>query len=229
MSAKPNTKTNFFVDSILHINAKIIFFLLLAVMTIVVIVFIEIPLSTVNDAAHQRLLSMGWLLFPHIIFAVTGFLIGPFQFSVRLRKKNVRLHRILGKIYVFSVFLAAIFAILTNLKYPAPGQTATATVEAMTQASVWFITTFMAWLTAMKRQITLHKIWMTRSYGVTFIFITSRVILPFSFFSSMDASSFTTVLWFLIIVALIVPEILLNWKEIFLSRRKAAVKMPAVE
>jgi len=227
MPAKPKAKTNFFADNLL--NAKIIFFLLLAVMTIVVIVFVEVPLVTVNNAAHQRLVSMGWLLFPHIIFAVTAFLIGPFQFSLRLRKKNVRLHRRLGRIYSGAVFLAAIFAVLTNLKYPAPGQTATATVQAMTQPGVWFITTLMAWITAMKRQITLHKIWMSRSYGVTFIFITSRVILPFPFFSSMDANSFITVLWFLIIVALIVPEILLNWKEIFMSRKKVVVKMQPVE
>src|SRR5262245_55658227 len=115
MQLKRNTKTKYLHTAAANINAKSLFFLSLAAMTILVFVLIEWPLITVNDAAHQRLINMGWLLFPHIFFGLTGLMLGPFQFSLRLRRRNARLHHTLGKIYIFSIFVASIFAALTNL------------------------------------------------------------------------------------------------------------------
>jgi uncharacterized membrane protein len=38
-------------------------------------------------------------------------LIGPFQFSSRFRQRHLRIHRIMGRVYLASVAVAAIFAL----------------------------------------------------------------------------------------------------------------------
>jgi uncharacterized membrane protein len=204
-------------------NGKVIFFTFLALLFLSVLVFTEWPLISVHDSAHQRVLGMKWILFPHVIFGLTGLVLGPFQFSSRIRRKNLLLHRRLGKIYVVSILLAAFFSILVMIKFRPPGDHGDFLFENLTQASVWGITTVIAWITAKKRQIALHKIWMSRSYGVTLIFIFSRVLNPFPFFRNMDIESFGGFLWFLIVLALIIPELILNGKLIFSGRKTQPV------
>jgi Predicted membrane protein (DUF2306) len=72
----------------------------------------------------------------------------------------------------------------------------------------------MAWFTIRHRLVTLHKIWMSRSYGITFFaFVVSRIIGPIPFVGKMDFDTFTILLWFFLVLGLIVPEIILNFKK----------------
>jgi hypothetical protein len=48
-----------------------------------------------------------WLLLPHGIGGALALLIGPLQFSNRLRARHLRLHRILGRFYIGGVAIAA--------------------------------------------------------------------------------------------------------------------------
>jgi uncharacterized membrane protein len=47
------------------------------------------------------------LLLPHGIAGACALLLGPFQFSNRLRLRFRKFHRVLGRIYVAGVFVAA--------------------------------------------------------------------------------------------------------------------------
>src|ERR1035441_2983067 len=47
------------------------------------------------------------LLIPHALCSVIALLAGPIQFSSRLRNRHLKFHRILGRIYVISVFIGA--------------------------------------------------------------------------------------------------------------------------
>jgi uncharacterized membrane protein len=47
------------------------------------------------------------LLIPHTLFGMMALLIGPIQFSSRFRQRHLKIHRVLGRIYVFSVFIGA--------------------------------------------------------------------------------------------------------------------------
>lgn len=216
-------KKNLILEILLKPNLKVCFFYFLALITLSVFFYTEWPYITIHNAAQRRLWSMKWILFPHIMGGLTGFLIGPLQFSTRIRKHYVRFHRTMGKIYVLAIMSAAVFGILVNLNFPVPGQTTRATLEVITQASVWFVTTLLAWVTIRRKQIQLHKTWMARSYGMTFIFISSRVINPLPFFKQMDFNTFSIFLWLLIVSSLIIPDILLNWKAIFLNPKKARI------
>lgn len=88
-----------------------------------------------SDLTHYN--TMRWLLIPHGLFGMVALLLGPFQFSTTLRKKNIKLHKSIGKTYIITILLAAPFAVLLNIYYRIPGATITFVFENITQALVW--------------------------------------------------------------------------------------------
>lgn len=207
---------------LLPLNLKLFFFLLLGLLTLSVFAVFERVFVVGDKAAFEMIITMKWLLVPHAVFGFIALVIGPLQFASRIRTRNIALHRKLGKVYVFSVLIASFFAVLLNLNCPFPGVSKNFIWENITQSSVWFITALMAWILARKRQITLHKMWMSRSYGMTFIFVLSRFVIQLPFLQ-MDLETITHYLWFLIVFALVVPEILLNWREFFAQKQNAGL------
>src|ERR1700679_1487495 len=109
------------------------------------------------------------LLIPHTLAGIWALLIGPINFSSRIRQRHLQLHRVLGRIYVISVFIGSFTGIALAVGRPGlPGTSM--------QAAAWMVCTTAAFLTARNRQITVHRQWMARSYAVTFTFVSSRVL-----------------------------------------------------
>src|ERR1700761_7175200 len=54
-------------------------------------------------AYRLQVISDRHLLIPHTIAGTLPLIIGPLNFSSRLRHRYLRLHRVLGRIYVISV------------------------------------------------------------------------------------------------------------------------------
>jgi uncharacterized membrane protein len=205
----------------MNVNGKVILFLLMALMFISVVIFTEIPLMLHKGGRHEHLAGIRWILLPHGILGFIGLVLGPLQFSSRIREHNYALHRRLGKIYVTAILTTSLISIVIATVYPMQGGTPRFMFENVVQGSVWFLTTLMAFICARNRQIAVHKIWMARSYGVTFVFVMARVLNPTAFMQNMGIEGFTDFLYFLIIIGLIVPDILLNWRAIFLKNKSA--------
>jgi len=127
--------------------------------------------------SHDRFWDERYILVPHIVFGLIALLAGPFQFSSRFRQRNLALHRLLGKVYVVSVLIAAPLGFILTLIRPPLLEFAVGV-----QASLWFLTTIVAFVTARNRQINHHRQWMVRSYAVTFFFVSDRVPFEFPFF-----------------------------------------------
>ncbi|ULQ54666.1 DUF2306 domain-containing protein [Flavihumibacter fluvii] len=132
-------------------RGKLILFSLLALLTLYVIIFTELPSLQENDRNFARYKTMSWLLAPHTFFGSIALVLGPFQFSSQLRIKNLALHRNLGKLYIIIILLSVPFAFLINIYYPIPGANNTFAFENITQASVWGTTALMAWVAAAKK------------------------------------------------------------------------------
>ena len=152
------------------------------------------------------------LLIPHVLCGTIALLSGPLQFSSRFRLRHLKLHRILGRAYVVSVFIGAITGIA--LAAGRPGLPGTAM-----QATAWIVCTTAAFITARNRQITQHRQWMARSYAVTFTFVSSRVLnLWPRYWSHLgDAFSAVGVIAFTL-VSLLVVDLGLNWRELTTRR-----------
>lgn len=202
-------------------KSRVFLFSILALLALYVFVVQEFLFLQHNTERLNRYRAMSVFLVPHAILGFIALVVGPFQFSTTLRKKNLALHRRLGKIYIIAILLAFPFAVLININYPIPGAKITFVMENMIQASVWAFTAAMAWVAAAKRQITLHKMWVARSYGITLVFVLSRIYNPMQFFiNKPDINDFTHFLWLLVVLALIIPDILVFNKELFTARKK---------
>jgi uncharacterized membrane protein len=116
------------------------------------------------------------LLILHITGGMIALLIGPFQFS-DLRMDRPRLHRTLGKIYLLSVLISALFsAYLSIADLILDRKWFTFGTGLLGLALAWLITSGMAFFAIKNRNISQHKEWMIRSYVVTFGFVTFRII-----------------------------------------------------
>ena len=152
------------------------------------------------------------LLIPHVLFGTIALLSGPLQFSSRFRESHMKLHRILGRVYVLSVFIGAFTGIALAVGRPGlPGTSM--------QAAAWMVCTTAAFMTARNRQITQHRQWMARSYAVTFTFVSSRVLnLWPPYWSHLgDAFAAVGVIAFTL-VSLLAVDIGLNWRELTTRR-----------
>ena len=152
------------------------------------------------------------LLFPHTLFSLIALLAGPIQFSSRLRRRHLKFHRVLGRIYVISVFIGALSGIALAASRPGlPGTSM--------QAAAWIVCTTAAFITARNRQIVQHRQWMARSYAVTFTFVSSRVLnLWPRYWSHLgDTLAAVGVIAFTL-ASLLVVDLALNWRELTTRR-----------
>jgi uncharacterized membrane protein len=152
------------------------------------------------------------LLIPHTLAGIFALLIGPINFSSRIRQEHFKLHRVLGRVYVVSVFIGAATGVA--LASGRPGFPGT-----FMQAAAWVVCTTAALITARNRQIIQHRQWMARSYAVTFTFVSSRVLnLWPRYWSHLgDSLSAVGVIAFTL-VSLLVVDLGLNWRELTTRR-----------
>ena len=121
--------------------------------------------------------SLAWSIafYIHISFGGISLLSGFSQFSEKLRINKIHVHKLLGKIYMLSVFLSGTSGIFIAIN--ATG----GTISEMgfgCLAVLWLFTTVMALKSIRAQKIQAHKEWMIRSYALTFAAVTLRLWLP---------------------------------------------------
>ena len=152
------------------------------------------------------------LLIPHTLAGIFALLIGPINFSSRIRLRYMKLHRVLGRIYFISVFVGAATGVALAAGRPGfPGTSM--------QAAAWIVCTTAALITARNRHITQHRQWMARSYAVTFTFVSSRVLnLWPRYWSHLgDTLAAVGVIAFTL-ASLLIVDLGLNWRELTTHR-----------
>jgi uncharacterized membrane protein len=152
------------------------------------------------------------LLIPHTLAGIFALLIGPINFSSRIRNRFLKFHRVLGRIYVVSVFVGAATGVALASGRPGfPGTCG--------QAAAWIVCTAAAFITARNRHIVQHRQWMARSYAVTFTFVSSRVLnLWPRYWSHLgDTLSAVGVIAFTL-ASLLIVDLGLNWRELTARR-----------
>ena len=180
-------------------------------------VFIASEVLLVTDypmyhAYRLQVIADRHLLIPHTLAGIFALFIGPINFSSRIRQRHLKLHRVLGRIYVLCVFVGAFTGIA--LAAGRPGLPGTSM-----QAAAWIVCTTAAFITARNRQIIQHRQWMARSYAVTFTFVSSRVLnLWPSYWSHLgDTLSAVGVIAFTL-ASLLIVDLGLNWRELTTRR-----------
>jgi uncharacterized membrane protein len=189
---------------------KAILWTALGLAFISVLVFTEYPLMVhANDPYRARIIQDRFLLIPHALAALAALLIGPFQFSQRFRQRHLARHRIVGRVYVGAVFIASTAAFVLNMHDTDGMAWANGTM-----ASVWFLCTLCALLSARNRHIAVHRQWMTRSYVFTLNFIFARVLNPIPAYFNMSQANFARLLFFFTVCYLFFTDVYFSRHEL---------------
>ena len=111
----------------------------------------------------------------HIIPGMIALMSGPFQFVHYLRKKFLKAHRILGKVYVLACMIGGVAGFV--IAYFAIGGWV-ATLGFMGMAVTWLYFTGKAWTSIRQRDVPAHQAWMIRSFAITLAAVTLRIWMP---------------------------------------------------
>jgi uncharacterized membrane protein len=203
----------------MSIRAKHVFFAAFGLMTLVVFYLYETPFLDSHSPVWQHVEPVKWLLLPHGVAGAVALLLAPFQFSVRLRRRSPRLHRVLGRLYVAGVVISAPLAIPVAIILGPPSLIMAATI----QSCAWLMTTAVALYAVRRGDIRQHQEWMTRSYPFALVFVLARIILAIPAVRAMGEPAFVSVVWSCIAAACFIPSLVISWRALF--RHSAATPL----
>jgi uncharacterized membrane protein len=196
--------------STIRVSAKHVLFCVLGLMTLFVIYHDEKFFFDHSSNTWRFFRPVLWKLCLHAVGGAVALTLGGLQFSTRLRQCNPALHRLFGRFYFGGVLLAAPMAVYLAFTHGLR----TMAVETTVQASLWGVTTWMAIRAARNRKFEVHRQWVMRSYAITLIFVIDRIILALPVAPTTDAGA-ERLAWILVVAALLVPQLLINGRELF--------------
>lgn len=202
-------------------QAKLVFFLIFALLTIFVIYMKNARVFDPTSDIAQHFAPARWFLVAHAFFAGLALLLGAFQFSNRLRARYLRVHRFLGYVYVTGVFIGGPLGIPVAYRLDGLSLTAASAV----QAFGWMACTGIALYCVLQGNIAQHRRWMIRGYAFAMVFTVARLIIPIPPILRLGFPGIEAVVWSAIALAAFVPSIVLDWGSITArppSRRAAA-------
>jgi len=205
-------------------RGKYLLFAAIGLMLAYVIPHDESFLMHPEDPVWQHYEPFRWWLLPHGIAGACALLLGPMQFFDRLRQRFKKLHRVVGRIYVAGVFLAAPLGSYIQYFQERMGVPRSFTIAAAADAVLWMVTTGIAMIFILKGKIHEHRQWMTRSFAVALVFLEVRVIGGLGGWGDLDVHANETIVWFCLAFSILLADLVLHWQQLgrSLSSGKAA-------
>jgi uncharacterized membrane protein len=162
----------------------------------------------------RRFWDFRWWLVLHISGGMVALVSGPFQFSTGLRRKHMKLHRRLGKLYLSAIAVGSSAAIYMGFTSAPSALGAAWGFALLMLAAAWITTSGMALLMIKRRMIDLHKEWMIRSYVVTFAFVTFRWLDEMPAIQNLFGDeTLVTLMWVCWTIPLAVTEVVLQLRR----------------
>jgi uncharacterized membrane protein len=152
-------------------------------------------------------------LYAHVATSAVALLIGPLNLSASFRNRNVRRHRILGRIYALAVCLGGVTGLY--LAFQAIGGLVS-TIGFVGLALAWLATVYFAVKRIREQRARLHRHWMIRNYALTLAGVMLRLWLGLfvvAFGEENFEASYRIIAWLSWVPNLIAAEI-------YLRRRK---------
>jgi Predicted membrane protein (DUF2306) len=166
----------------------------------------------INQQSYGRYWSVkGWLLL-HICGGTLALFLGPLQFWTGLRRNYLRFHRWTGRLYLLGVAVGGTGAIYLSLNSPVSQAFG---ISLLTLTLVWWVSSAMALVAILRRQVAIHREWVTRSYVLTFAFVIGRILLDSPFLTGMGnpKDRLVTIIWLCWTVPLFLTEVFLQLKR----------------
>jgi uncharacterized membrane protein len=200
------------------LRAKYLVFAFIALVLAYVLRHDESFLFNAQDPEWQHIHSFRWYLLPHGLAGACALLLAPMQFSDRLRRKFTMLHRVVGRIYVGGVLVAAPFGFYIQYFQERSGMPRSFSVAAAAQATTWIVTTLIALAFILQGKVEPHRRWMTRSFSIALVFLEVRLVLGVTGWENLGPSASETVVWSCNVFALLAADLVLQCQELLRSR-----------
>jgi uncharacterized membrane protein len=169
------------------INIALLYFLAFGVAGYAAFVYSMLPLgSLVHPDMQANFLAHSTGIYTHAFAAIVALVLGPFQFSSRLRQKHLQLHRWLGRSYLAVGVLVGGVSGLYMSQFAYGGTVARLGFAAL--AVFWLYTGLRAFLAIRRRAVDEHRRWMVRNFALTFAAVMLRIYLPASMLAGIDFS-----------------------------------------
>lgn len=177
------------------IGQGLLFFLAFGVAGYAVFAYGFLPLgSLVHPDMKANFLAHSTGIYTHTFASIVALVLGPFQFSARLRQKHTDLHRWLGRSYLAVGVLVGGLSGLYMSRYAFGGSVARLGFAAL--AVSWLYTGIRAYLAVRRGAIAEHRKWMVRNYSLTFAAVTLRLYLPASMAAGIEfATAYPIIAW----------------------------------
>jgi uncharacterized membrane protein len=164
---------------------------ILVIVSLGVMIFFMIPYLTLDPTKSRVMIKSTTLQYPvlvsHIVFAFIALITGFLQFIDRIRLKNPKVHRYIGRIYVSSIFISGLLALIAVLYI----EDFTKAAAFLTLDVLWLFTCWKGYRTAVKKSFKEHRIWMIRSFGITLVAVSARALVPVLLLAYYALNGFT--------------------------------------
>jgi uncharacterized membrane protein len=169
------------------INKVLLYFLTFGVAGYAAYTYGMLPLGAlVHPDMQANFLAHSTGIYTHAFAAIVALVLGPFQFSSRLRQKHLQLHRWLGRSYLAIGVLVGGVSGLYMAQFAYGGPVARLGFAAL--ALFWLYTGLHAFLAIRRGAVNEHRRWMVRNFALTFAAVTLRIYLPSSMLAGIDFS-----------------------------------------
>ena len=152
-----------------------------------------------------------WWYYSHLLFALPVIFGAPLQFIDRLRESAPRIHRTIGRAYVFGACIAALTAIYLG----GTGQYEGSRLSIVITGLMWLFFTLAAWRLAIAKNFVGHRQFMIRSYAMALVLVWLRLMYDlqdylFFYVQDKDVRDATRE-WASWVVPLLVVELWISW------------------
>jgi hypothetical protein len=172
------------------------------------------------DVAHYRYYwPKRWWLIAHVGGGTLALSIGLFQFSSTIRRRFVKVHRWMGRLYLIGVLVGSIGAAYMGVMV-SPLKAFGISLEFL--ALAWVMTSLMAYIAVLRRQFAAHREWMVRSYVVTFGFVLFRLGTRNHVFGSLGQEMQPVMLaWACWAIPMLITDVVQRWRQTIGPKRLA--------
>jgi uncharacterized membrane protein len=169
------------------------------------------------DPVWQHYKPFRWWLLPHGLAGACAILLGPLQFSDRLRQRFTKFHRVVGRIYIAGALIAAPLGAYIQYFNERIGGPRSFSIAALVDAILLMLTTGIAFAFILNGKVQQHRQWMTRSFAVALVFLEVRVVAGVTGWERIPGA-IETIVWSCLAFSLLSADIVLQVQELRRSR-----------
>jgi uncharacterized membrane protein len=200
------------------VRVKYLLFAIIGLMMAYVLRHNESFLINRADPVWQHYHPFRWYLLPHGVAGACALLLGPMQFSDRLRQRFTKFHRVAGRIYVTCAFILAPLGAYIQFFGERMGAPRSFSVAALVDAILLMMTTGIAFAFILNGKVQQHRQWMTRSFAVALVFLEVRVVQGVTGWERLGIAATETVVWSCLAFSILAADIILQVQELRRSR-----------